>query len=846
MIRKSFLILISFVSVLGLRAQNPIIHDQFCADPTARVFNGKLYLFPSHDIPPCTPDLIERKWFCMEDYHVFSSSDMTHWTDHGVILDQKNVPWGSPDAYSMWAPDCVEKNGQYYFYFPDAPKPRPGQRMGGFGVGVAIAQKPEGPYMPMFRPIAGVMGIDPCVLNDEDGQSYIFWSGWGQRVAKLKDNMMEIDTATVTRIDESFPKGNGLKEGPFAFKANGKYYFTFPWVRDETELLAYAMSDSPMGPYEYKGVIMDASATGCWTNHHSIVNYEGQWYLFYHHNDYSPDFDKNRSVCIDSLSFNPDGTIQKVIATRRGVGITKATEQIQIDRYTSIKGATTDYINRANPFEGWYTQFKKSGDKVVYNAVDFADGKDLTTVKIRYKAAKAAKLQVKTTKGMVIADVKLAPSKNWTIVSLNVSSMPSGKQDLVVEAKGSTDCQVDWIGFGLVPNIVGAMQSGQYRNLIAELGFMSEAETKTLVNNTFEELFFGKNRIYFEVNDSMAYVSDIKNNDVRTEGMSYGLMTAVQMNRKDCFDKLWRWAKCYMQHQDGSHKGYFAWSNKLDGTKNSNGAASDGELYFVTSLIFASNQWGNESGINYLAEAQNIINNSFLKTGMDRVAPLINLNEKLITFTPDNWGGRYTDPSYHLPVFYEIWAEYLNDGRSGFWKECAAKSREYLHKCMHPETGLNPDYSNYDGSLMGGRGILGDAFRFDSWRVPMNIALDYTWAGADVEWQQQYANRIQNFLYAQGVDKFVDQFNIDGTTPARILPAGGYTTLRHSLGFVSTAAAASLVATHSKGYDFVKHMLESKHEPYSDGYFDAYYDGFLHLFAIMHLTGNYRVITPAK
>lgn len=291
-------------------------------------------------------------------------------------------------------------------------------------------------------------------------------------------------------------------------------------------------------------------------------------------------------------------------------------------------------------------------------------------------------------------------------------------------------------------------------------------------------------------------------------------------------------------------EGYFAWSCKTDGSRNAMGPASDGELYYITSLIFASNRWGNDTGIDYLAEARHILDKSMQKSGMDRVAPLINLDHGLITFTPDPWGGRFTDPSYHLPAFYEVWAKWADDGRSAFWKECATRSREYLHKAVHPETGLNPDYSNYDGSLLGNNRVIGDAFRFDSWRVPMNIALDYSWACADGEWQRDYARRIQDFFYARGIDDFVDQYNVDGSQVESVLQAGDYRQLRHSLGLVCTLGAASLVADHSKGREFAERVWNSKHEPYSDGYFDAYYDGLLRLFAFMHLSGNYRVIPP--
>lgn len=403
--------------------------------------------------------------------------------------------------------------------------------------------------------------------------------------------------------------------------------------------------------------------------------------------------------------------------------------------------------------------------------------------------------------------------------------------------------EIERLGEERLPYTKGAFATRRYRNLFAELGYKQKDIDKKL-KSVFESVFYGPDKVYFEVGDSMAYISDIKNHDVRTEGMSYGLMIAVQFDRKDIFDRLWRWSKKYMQHQEGLLKGYFAWSCQTDGTRNAQGPASDGELYYVTSLIFASNRWGNSTGINYLAEAQNILNCSMQKIGMERVAPLINLEHQLITFTPDPFGGRFTDPSYHIPAFYEVWARWAEDGRSEFWRVCARKSREYLHKSIHPVTGLNPDYNNYDGTLLGSKRVIGDAFRFDSWRVPMNIALDYSWACADRKWQQEYGNKIQNFFYSQGIDSFVDQYNIDGTTVTELLGAGGYKKLRHSLGLVATTAAVSLVCTHDKSREFVDRLWNAKHVPYDDGYFDAYYDGLLRLFAFMHLSGNYRIIFP--
>ena len=391
----------------------------------------------------------------------------------------------------------------------------------------------------------------------------------------------------------------------------------------------------------------------------------------------------------------------------------------------------------------------------------------------------------------------------------------------------------------------GAFETQKYRNVFVEMGYKSEAVYAKL-DEIFNSLFYGPNKIYFEVGDSMAYISDIKNHDVRTEGMSYGLMIAVQLDKKEIFDRLWRWGKKYMQHQEGPMKGYFAWSLKTDGTRNSQGPASDGELYYVTALIFASNRWGNDTGINYLAEAQNILNCSEEKNGEKGVLPLIDLEHQLITFVPVGFGARFTDPSYHLPAFYEVWARWAEDGRADYWRECAVKSREYLHKSIHPVTGLNPDYNNYDGTLLNSGRIIGYAFRFDSWRVPMNIALDYSWSNVDKKWQQNYANTIQKFLYSKGLTTFVDQFNVDGTDVKEILPAGEHKALRHSLGLVATSAAVSLAAKNKMSREFVDQFWNAKLEPYEDGYFDAYYDGLLRLFAFMHLSGNYQIIFPKK
>lgn len=389
-----------------------------------------------------------------------------------------------------------------------------------------------------------------------------------------------------------------------------------------------------------------------------------------------------------------------------------------------------------------------------------------------------------------------------------------------------------------------AYKSCNYPNLFRKAGY-TQNDINLKIANVYHELFEGSNKIYFEVEDSLAYVSDLKNHDARTEGLSYGMMIAVQLDKKTVFDKIWRWSKKYLQHQDGPHKGYFAWSiNPQTLRHNSEGSASDGELYFVTSLLFAANKWGNDTGINYYGEARRILDEMWKKDGTGNVYNIINVEHKQISFVPEGFGYNWTDPSYHLPAFYEVWAMYAKDGHEQFYKDCADTARAFLHRACASPTALNADNTEFSGAPRKSR--FGAAFRYDSWRVPMNIAMDYIWFGKDKIWQEDYARRFQGFLRSKGIDSFVDQYNLDGSLPEQILPAGNVKKLRHSLGLVATSAAASLANPDKESLDFVRALWNSKLEPYDDGYFDPYYDGILYLFSLMHLSGKYQLIKPAN
>ncbi len=309
--------IISFVlfvySICGY-SQNPVITHMYTADPSARVFNDTLYIYPSHDRD-------KAEWWDMDDWHVFSTTDMKNYTDHGVALSLSDLTWAKKWA---WAPDCVFKNGKYYFYYPTDAE----------NIGVAIGDRPTGPFKdPLGKPLLskqspGVVNhrdfIDPCVFIDDDGKAYLFAGQIDLNAVVLNDDMISYssDVKIIKGVDHFF-------EAIWVHKYNGKYYLSYSGKEESGgDKIMYAMSDNLLGPYEYKGVILEEVNSG--TNHHSIVQYKGKWYLFYHNADLalknipvnSPDrkfIQWRRSVCVDYLEYNADGTIKKVIPTKKGV-----------------------------------------------------------------------------------------------------------------------------------------------------------------------------------------------------------------------------------------------------------------------------------------------------------------------------------------------------------------------------------------------------------------------------------------------------------------------------------------------------------------------------------------------
>ena len=385
----------------------------------------------------------------------------------------------------------------------------------------------------------------------------------------------------------------------------------------------------------------------------------------------------------------------------------------------------------------------------------------------------------------------------------------------------------------------GAVATGQYRNLFKEYLGKTDAEITARLDGAWQQLFAGdpnSEALYYPVPGGMAYVPDINNHDVRSEGLSYGMMIAVQMDKQEHFNAIWKYAKHYMYHEGGPLGGYFAWHTAYDGRRLSAGPAPDGEEWFVMALFFASHRWGDGDGIfNYSAQAQELLRVMIHKheePGRGRITSMFDPVEKQIVFTPHLPGSAFTDPSYHVPAFSELWARWAADPADrAFLAEVTKISRELFKKAAHPKTGLMPDYSNFDGTPRKTPWGNHDDFRYDAWRTLGNPALDWSWWRAD-PWQVEQSNRVLKFLASHG-DKIPDRFKIDGTPVSE-----NYNTE----GLMAMAAVAALAADREIGQPFVQYLWDM---PMPTGR-SRYYDGLLTMLALLQVSGHYRIHGPVN
>ncbi len=378
-----------------------------------------------------------------------------------------------------------------------------------------------------------------------------------------------------------------------------------------------------------------------------------------------------------------------------------------------------------------------------------------------------------------------------------------------------------------------AFETGVYPSLFADYLGISDEEIQAKIEETWNQLFYGDDtseRVYYPVGSDMAYILDTGNDDVRSEGMSYGMMIAVQLNKKEEFDRLWKWAKTYMYQKDGGYKGYFAWHCKPDGTQLSANPASDGEEWFIMALMFADARWGSGEGIyNYRAEAQSILDISLHadQLGGELSTNLFDPETKQVVFVPQlGPNSQFTDPSYHLPHFYQLWSLWA-DKDNEFWAEATQVSRDYLKTAVHTQTGLAPNYSYFDGKPYDDD--YNGNFRYDAFRVGANVGMDYVWFRPD-EWHVEQSNRLLNFFASQGIDNYKAEYTLDGNPEV----------VHRSPGLIATNAVAALAADPEIGKPFVQALWDQE---IPTGKY-RYYDGLLMMLGLLQVSGNFRIYEP--
>jgi len=376
-----------------------------------------------------------------------------------------------------------------------------------------------------------------------------------------------------------------------------------------------------------------------------------------------------------------------------------------------------------------------------------------------------------------------------------------------------------------------AWSSGVHVNGFVKNGLADDKAVNKKIASSYQKLFFGDSdneRLYYETDEKdMAYINAVDSNDIRSEGMSYGMIISVMMNDQVVFNKLWKFAKTKMQHQSGDRKVYFSWhlSNEKPYMSLDDNPAPDGEEYFAMALLFAKNRWGNGEGIfNYEKEANEILNEMIHKKPNGTNVAMMNPKTKMVVFTPATNTEAFTDPSYHLPAFYELWGMWAKSDKQ-FWSEAAEVSRNYLQKSSHPVTGLYPEYATFDGepqkTSFNSNSHLS---AFDAFRVIQNAAMDYLWFCKD-ERQVQSVNRLLEFYNNKGT--YVAVHTLDGEPQ---VPYG-------SEGQVAMNAVGAMISDKPYAKKFIAALWN---QPTPTGKW-RYYNGLLHMMGLLHVSGNFKI-----
>jgi oligosaccharide reducing-end xylanase len=386
------------------------------------------------------------------------------------------------------------------------------------------------------------------------------------------------------------------------------------------------------------------------------------------------------------------------------------------------------------------------------------------------------------------------------------------------------------------PAARGAYTTGAYPDLFAELLGKSEGEVQAKIDAAWGQLFgTGPDTVFYAVDPDQAYILDTGNGDIRSEGMSYAMMIAVELDHRPEFDRLWRYARTRSLYASGPWKGYFAWALHTDGTVKGASNASDGEEWYATALLMAANRWGNAGAFDYRADAQAILDTLLHKHEQaDRgaVTDMFDAATHQVVFVAEGDNATFTDPSYHLPHFYALWSAWADKDRA-FWCSAAAASRVYLSTAVNATTGLAPDYSRFDGAPYNPSWNTGGShadFRYDAFRVASNVGVDHLWFDED-RWQVGQSDRLLRFFHGKGTG-YPALWKLDGT------PLGS----GHGAGLTGMNAAAALAASdQGLRTEFVQALWDTA--PPTGTY--RYYDGLLYFLGLLEVSGRFRVIHPA-
>ncbi|MCH7410549.1 glycoside hydrolase family 43 protein [Belliella sp. DSM 111904] len=442
----TFTVLIAIIGIAQTKAQNPIIQTAYTADPAPLVYNDKVYLYTSHDEDGST-------WFTMNDWRLYTTEDMVNWTDHGAILSYKDFSWGKMNA---WAPQCIERDGKFYMYVPIT------DRNNKNGIGVAVSDSPYGPFIdPLGKPLISnsMADIDPTAFVDDDGQAYLMWGNPVCHYVKLNEDMISLDgeVGEFPNTIESFGKRKAddpkrpttYEEGPWLYKRNGIYYLLFA-AGELPEHLGYSMSDSPTGPWEYKGVLMPSEGRS-FTNHPGIIDYKGKTYLFYHNGALPGGSGFTRSVAVEEVTFNEDGTIVPMKMTE---GITKSI------------GSVNPYVKNEAEMIAWSEGVKAKSNEVVGNfitatrndaftkvvGVDFRDsGATRFTARVGTTHNGDVNMEVRlgSKDGKLLTTVKVpltGGDDRWSLVNTEVEQL-SGVHDLYFVFKGKAPSNIMYFDY---------------------------------------------------------------------------------------------------------------------------------------------------------------------------------------------------------------------------------------------------------------------------------------------------------------------------------------------------------------------------------------------------------------